>query len=182
MMPIPPTNYLPDTENPLRKLRNQLGLTQHDLGQSLDPPITRGAVLRYEQGLYEHPSDRIVAFLAHATGTPQTTIIHDYLAWQRHQRSYYADAFNFALGAVMGHRARWDGGAEETFVPYEIFLHATMSAVGLAYSRVGFAKLLAIHPDTVAKFEEGVMTDSFRAALLDALPPYKVDYLKAMMK
>lgn len=49
-------------ENPLRRLRNQLGLTQQELADKTN--LTRGTILRTEQGLMSSPPASLVGYLA----------------------------------------------------------------------------------------------------------------------
>lgn len=69
--------------NPLRNARLRLDMTQEEVANTLD--ISRGAILRYEQGTYGLPSGRLINFYQNRLGLKNLAV--DYLDWQKTKRN-----------------------------------------------------------------------------------------------
>lgn len=130
------------TINPLKKTRIDLGLSQSKLADLC--VVTPGAILKYEQGLYQEPSKKILKILA-AVGEEQDTIIDlqdltdRYYTWRRvhqaSQRWLFEDLRTFR------------GNDEEH--PFRTLRRT----VGNSYTVQGFAVLLAVHPSTIQDYD-----------------------------
>ena len=145
------------TINPLKKTRQNLGLSQAKLADLCG--ISPGAVLKYEQGLYQEPSHKILNVLA-AVGLDQDCIINlehlteDYYQWrlihQAAQRWVFADVRVFR--------------ANDEEHPFRTLRRT----VGRGYTVQGFAVLLAVHPSTIQDYDSGKVR-SMPGPIRDAL-------------
>lgn len=148
------TTYGP---NPLKKLRNKYSVTQYELANLAG--VSPQAVVKYEQGLYQDPSDKIVDALIKiaADHNEDITFLSVYDAYQ-----------SWRLTHQRAQRWRFD---ELRTIPYRKNEHPFVSlrrAVGHGYTCQGFAVLLALHPATVSNYNSGrvrVMPSIIREAL-----------------
>lgn len=129
------------TMNPLKRARIYFGLSQRLLADELG--ITPLAVLRYEQGLYENPSEKLTERLEVSPD--------EYRTWRvMHQES---QRDNFKSVPTINSLIY----AAENKHPFTAFREImTNRAVG-KQSQIAFCILLAIHPSVVADYENGKM-------------------------
>jgi transcriptional regulator with XRE-family HTH domain len=80
IVPINPVTSI----NPLKLARQVSGLTQEDL--SYYAGVTPGAILKYEQGLYENPSKKILKVLSARTGISVKELMMEYSDWRSWKR------------------------------------------------------------------------------------------------
>lgn len=124
--------------NPFKKLREQHNITQETLARVAG--VTTQSILRYEQGLYEKPSDKIVNALSSLTGAKPPVLKLKYEIWRRFQQERASPIF------VVIRPLQLKPG-EHPFITFR-------TNQGYA-SRMAFCKLLAIHPSVVADYEKG---------------------------
>lgn len=121
--------------NPIRRARLENSLTQSELAYQCD--MSRLAVIRYEQGLYQNISEKITEVL----GVTQDS----YSTWrimQQESARPYMKPIPFV-------RTNPDG--EHPIVQFRKII--TQRAVGKS-SQMSFCILLALHPGTVAQYEK----------------------------
>jgi transcriptional regulator with XRE-family HTH domain len=148
------------TINPLKSTRVFLGLSQAKL--AVLAKVSPGAILKYEQGLYQEPSHKILRTLQ-AVGEDLDYIVdlnkitEEYHHWrllhQASQRWLFEDIRTLA----------WN----ENTHPFRILRHT----VGSGYSLQGFAVLLAVHPSTLQTYDNSKikwMPSVIKSALLTA--------------
>jgi hypothetical protein len=129
--------------NPIKELRRKHNLTQRSLAEQAG--ISPTAVLRYEQGLYEQISEKIVDALAEHEPNCRMYIRASYLEWRFNHQKEATKYFNpLPALAVLSD--------EHPFVTFRRSI--TTRAVGKD-SRVSFCILLAIHPSVVLDYEAG---------------------------
>lgn len=127
----------------IKKLRLDRGLTQREVAQHTG--MTTHAVLRYEQGLYEHLSPALANYYAELTDDSPENIQLAYLA-DRHCTQFNAsEAFN----SLPPLSIRAGGHPFLTFRRY-----ITQRAVGKD-SRMAFCILLALNPAVVYTYDMG---------------------------
>lgn len=133
-------------ENPIKVLRVKHNMTQAGLAQLAG--ITPTAVLRYEQGIYENPSESIInAFHTINDNDDDDPFVlpykyHEYRQWKQKAASkYFKQLPQLAVKPN-----------EHPFVTFR--KHVTQQAVGKD-SRMSFCILLAIHPSVVLDYEKG---------------------------
>lgn len=130
------------SNNPLKQARLNLGLTQKELAFHL--AMTPGAVLKYEQGLYEQPSQKLVEYLAYDDEEADLLVL-DYHSWRcRKRRSVNLPA----LGAL---------SFSKDFHPMETYRNS------LQKSPQGFCVMLCIHPGSYADYESGHLSNMPRS-------------------
>jgi DNA-binding XRE family transcriptional regulator len=123
--------------NPLKVARQISGYTQEDL--SYYAGVTPGAILKYEQGLYENPSLKILKVLSDRTGIPVKALIIEYSEWRSWKRR---TAYLPSVGILH---------FNEFFHP----LTQYREAAGYR-SMQSFCIDLCMHPATVGKYEKGL--------------------------
>lgn len=152
--------------NPLRQLRSDLFMTQEEVADLAG--ITSQSILRYEQGLYEKPSLKLIQTLL-SLGSPSNVTIQsvtkDYSKWRTaHQR--LASVYFTPVGTLYRLRiieSDWfsvGGGATQNpiiqrFEPLESPFETWRTGILDNPSRMNFCILLAIHPSVVASYEKG---------------------------
>lgn len=148
-------------DNPFKSLRISLGLSQKEIADQIG--ITSQVVLRNEQGLYTTPNVQIMTVLlreAHSRGIIKHTyhsLTEAYDTWVKDVRHTNGYIFNRPITFKLGHRP--------VAHPFRIWRES------FGFSRIGFCKLLALHPSIVQSYEEGrtgPLPDVIRAALIDA--------------
>lgn len=146
-------------ENPIRSLRRSFNLTQRSLAEQAG--ISPTAVLRYEQGLYEEVSGKIVTALAEHDPIEAARIPSKYRSWRNaHQVAAHKFFEPLPALAVLSD--------EHPFVTFRRSI--TTRAVGKD-SRISFCILLAIHPSVVLDYEAGKqehMPNLIQQALINA--------------
>lgn len=147
-------------ENPLTTARHQLHYTQHSVARELG--YTNQMVLRAEQGLFTTVPPKLKAWASTTLGSPPSEVEHMYQQYQKETR-----ASNFSQ-LHMGYLNYLDmeipsGSKEHPFV----YFRACCSD-----SRVGFCKLLCLHPQILINWErshfEGEWHPIIEGYLLDA--------------
>lgn len=152
-------------------MRTLHGITQQQLADYAG--ISAQAVLRYEQGLYEEPSDKLVSALVSLTQQTEVVeevvesssqIIKEYHEFrvdtQYAARRYFSMAYitnSVPLTATNGH-------------PFKTWRTNLLNST----SRMKFCKLLAINPAVVLEYERGSrahMPPMIRTALTNAKCP-----------
>lgn len=122
--------------NPIKKLRQELNLTQKALAEQAG--ISPTAVLRYEQGLYQEISPKITKVLE------DDNLPKRYHLWRLvHQQSaeeYFKELPQLTI--------------KPGEHPFETFRKTVTSRAVGKDSRVSFCILLAIHPSVVAEYEK----------------------------
>lgn len=148
------------TTNPLKSTRQLLGLSQAKLADLCN--VSPGAILKYEQGLYQEPSKKILSMLA-AVGKDQDIIIDlfeltdSYYTW----RQLHQAAQHWLFQDLRVFRANEE---EHPF-------RTLRRTIGKSYTVQGFAVLLAVHPSTIQDYDSGkvrVMPKIIRQALENA--------------
>jgi transcriptional regulator with XRE-family HTH domain len=139
----------PYTTNPLKRIRTSLGLSQKKLAELAG--VTPQSVLKYEQGLYQEPSDNIITALlteAEEQGTPFSLLkLHqDYKKW----RTTHQEAQQWIFDRIYTLPISAD---EHPFKTFRKKLYNPHSSEG--YTVQGFAVLLALHPATVTEYDAG---------------------------
>jgi transcriptional regulator with XRE-family HTH domain len=156
-------------KNPIKQLRESHNITQQQL--ATEASTSTLAVLRYEQGLYDEPSQKIVTALAVLTDTPPTTLTQAYHEWRRDLRQ--ENSIYFENPPPLSVRPD-----EHPFVTFRKTI--TTRAVGKD-SRMAFCILLAIHPSKVSEYEKGMQAHIPRLildSLIDVgLKPYYIEGL-----
>lgn len=132
----------PYTTNPLKSTRLTLGLSQAQLAKLAN--VSPGAILKYEQGLYQEPSTKILRTLA-SVGEDQdftvdlASITNSYHHWrllhQAAQRWLFEDIRSLKFN--------------NSVHPFRTLRHN----VGHGYTLQGFAVLLAVHPSTIQTYD-----------------------------
>ena len=142
--------------NTIQLARHNCALTQAQLGYAAN--ISAQAVLRYEQLLYEHISEKIVNALVDNYGLDGNELRSGYQQDRVEQR-------NLASTLVQPLPPITVSESEHPFVTWREKVGKT--AVGND-SRVSFCILLAVHPGSVAAYEKGAirsMPRSIKSAL-----------------
>lgn len=145
--------------NPIKELRRKHNLTQRSLAEQAG--ISPTAVLRYEQGLYEHVSMKIVNALSEYDELEGVVLPGRYDLWrfktQRDAAKFFTPLPSLAVNLT-----------EHPFTTFRRTI--TTRAVGKD-SRISFCILLAIHPSVVLDYEAGKqehMPNLIRNALFNA--------------
>lgn len=127
----------------IKKLRLNAGKTQREV--ALATGMTTHAVLRYEQGLYEHLSPSLITYYAElAQDYPeniQIGYLNDRHLIQRNAAEYFTSLPPLTLR-----------GTEHPFLSFR--KHVTQRAVGKE-SRMSFCILLALNPAVVYTYDMG---------------------------
>lgn len=128
--------------NPIKELRQEFGLTQRALAEKAQ--ISPTAVLRYEQGLYEAPSEKIMDVFEEYQPDTSVWLSYHYTNWRHIQQGNAGKYFTElpSLGNFEG---------EHPFATFR--RRITTRAVGKD-SRISFCILLAIHPAVVLEYEK----------------------------
>lgn len=143
----------------IKKLRLDRGLTQREVANATG--MTTHAVLRYEQGLYEHLSPALANYYAELTDDSPENIQLAYLA-DRHFTQFNASE-HFNSLPPLSIRA-----GEHPFLTFRKYV--TQRAVGKD-SRMAFCILLALNPAVVYTYDMGkqpTMPHLIREGLLNA--------------
>lgn len=163
--------------NPIKELRNQLGLTQQDLANLAG--ISQQGVLRYEQSLYEEPSDKLVNTLVNTVSAHELSLEGTELSQYSGPAPTPGDLRNAIIEAYTANRLEVQREAEYLFRhphnvtrignqhPFETWRTKVLDSG----SRMKFCILLAVHPSVVAEYEKGrrrYIPRSLREALLTA--------------
>ena len=144
----------------IKKLRLDRGLTQREVAQRTG--MTTHAVLRYEQGLYEHLSPNLTAYYATLIvgATPemiQRTYTQDRILKQQYANEHFNSLPPLSIRA-----------GEHPFLTFRKYI--TQRAVGKD-SRMAFCILLALNPAVVYTYDMGkqpTMPSLIREGLLNA--------------
>lgn len=164
--------------NPIRVLRESLGLTQKELAELSH--VTPQRVLREEQFIYRTPSEDILGALSvesTAKGEPISTheLISDYVVNREklhreftedlctspfYQRNVQ-DAINFAVDY-------WDA-LPTLRSPIMLFRQSLFAHFGLPVSAVKFSTFTGMHPGTLSDIETGKTDWNGAAALVHVL-------------
>lgn len=146
--------------NPIKELRTKHNLTQRALAEQAG--ISPTALLRYEQGLYENVSEKILDVLVDIDDSALAQNLNAlYTIWRNEHREEAAKYFQPLPHLVVI-------GDEHPFVTFRRTI--TMRAVGKD-SRIAFCILLALHPSVVLDYEankQAGMPHMIKAALLTA--------------
>lgn len=132
-------------ENPLRSLRTSHGLTQHYIAEKAG--VSALAVLRYEQGLYDSPSPKLIDALSEYYPLGRQDLIDAYQAWRIMKQEDSRDCFKPWPQVLIGN--------EHPFATFRKVI--TQRAVGKS-SKMSFCVLLAIHPATLYSYEHSRLT------------------------
>lgn len=158
--------------NPIKQFRTERGMTQQELAEKAG--MSAQAVLRYEQGLYEHLSAKLAqAILGEQSWDIDTEgkLYADYAIFRMEtQRAAHKYLYPRVVLII-----------DEKKHPFKIFRETiTLRAVGRE-SQVAFCILLAIHPAVVADYSNGKMR-TMPAMIKDALTIAGIDddYLKSL--
>jgi transcriptional regulator with XRE-family HTH domain len=154
----------PDTThkiNPLKRARIDLGLSQAELAKRVG--VSPGAILKYEQGLYQEPSHKILRTIA-AVGESQdqfmnlAVLTNEYHKWRESHQATHHWLFQpiryLPIVSLSDH-------------PFRLF----RQRVGEGYSVQGFAVVLAVHPATIQNYDSGknrTMPSIIKSALLNS--------------
>lgn len=153
--------------NPLKKLRQKYGLSQAQLADLAG--ISPQAVLKYEQGLYQDPSDSIMSALI-------STASHndEHISWSKLADEYQ----QWRLIHQAAQRWRFEDirhlnihGNEHPFASLRRAVGDSKKQRGLGVSVQGFAVILALHPATCSEYNSGrlrSMPSVMKEALLRA--------------
>lgn len=158
-------------ENPIKSARLARGLSQRGLANlaSMSPH----ALLRYEQGLYEHISPALLETICLQFDLDAATVAHDYNVFRMEtQRSAHEWMRDSDLTPIQ---------ISPDVHPFVSFREGvTLRAVGRT-SRIRFCILLAINPAVVLNYDngrQGPMPTLIREALINA--GLKDEYLKKL--
>lgn len=66
--------------NPFRKIRTEQGLSQYELAKRAG--VSKHAVLRLEQGMYDKPLPSVVSYCLRTTEVVHTQLLEDYVSFQ----------------------------------------------------------------------------------------------------
>ena len=113
--------------------------------------LTRTAIIRTEQGLYNRPPERVMALMREMSGLNSDELMEQYIEWQRLHRLESASVLIAA-----SHRAHNFNQLMHLAFPRE--------------SQVGRAKKLCVHQSTLARYESGSileMPEQIKEALRD---------------
>lgn len=124
--------------HPFKALREHHNITQEQLANAAG--TTSQSILRYEQGLYEKPSEKIIDALVKLSGVAAPKLLLRYEYWRLAHQERAAPVF-------AANRPLLVKAGEHPFVTFR-------SSLGYE-SRMAFCKLLAIHPSVVAEYEKG---------------------------
>lgn len=141
--------------NPFAAIRETHGLTQEQLRYDLGLNSSQ-VIRRTEQGLYNHPTPRIVQYLADLEGVSFESLQREYYIWQRGTRQRNCSKIFAGIQRYIDN-------------PKGFKLSDFIRAV-TPESRMAFCKLLCINPaqiDPVATKRE--LPDFIKEALDDAL-------------
>lgn len=129
--------------NIFKEVRLRHSMTQRQIAELAH--VSPQAVMRYEQGLYEQPSIKLVAVIAELSGLPPETVVMKYDMFRDdHQKA----AYRFM---IPNPPLRIEEGKH----PFTTYREAiTDRAVGRS-SRISFCILLALHPAVVAEYDSG---------------------------
>lgn len=145
--------------NPIKEARLARGLSQKALAASAS--MSTHALMRYEQGLYEHISPNLLQTLQSELQVSQEGIIQDYVAFRLETQRAAASLFDPAPAATLE-------AAQHPFVGFREAI--TQRAVG-SDARIRFCILLAINPAVVLNYDSGkqrAMPHLIKEALLNA--------------
>jgi transcriptional regulator with XRE-family HTH domain len=148
------------TVNPLKKVRQDLGLSQTQLATKAG--VTSQAVLKYEQGLYQEPSHNILNALIAVGRDKDMRVDLLRLVTEYHKWRYVHQAAQRWLFTPL--RALPIRAGQHPFTSLRL-------AVGEGYTQQGFAVLLAVHPATMQAYDSGrtrTMPNVIREALDNA--------------
>jgi len=149
--------------NPIKELRTQLALTQTELADLSG--ISQQGVLRYEQSLYEEPSEKLVDALVELE-YPRSPASQDTL------RKWIIDRYKTDRVQIQQSAARLFQNPPLILINSHEHPFITWRSKCLGTSsRMKFCILLAVHPGTVAEYEKGrrrYMPRQLREALLNA--------------
>lgn len=146
-------------ENIIKRVRLERSITQREVADRAD--MSAQAVMRYEQGLYENLSDKLLIVIGNIADMACDDIQAEYNTfrnWKQVSAGQYLQSppplyFTNTLHPFKNFRQRLTSGA-----------------VGNE-SRMAFCQLLAVHPATVAEYDEGkvkAMPALIERALLNA--------------
>lgn len=151
-------------DNLLKQLRHQLNLTQAELAK--ETGMSSAAIMKYEQGLYENPSPKLLSYLASQSETSVEKILLSYNEFQEHTRRYASRYLAHAyLAQTELLRLRTNNRH-----PFQTWRSDLLNSS----SRMKFCKLLAINPAVVLAYERGdspKMPPMIRNALYTAGTP-----------
>lgn len=148
--------------NPLKEARLQQNMTQADLAQRAN--ISVNAVIKYEQGLYEKPSTKIIE----ALGEDPYALAINYENWRKDHLRNNAWRFSNASLALLS-------GAKHPLTTFRIAIDCP--------SQAELAKWLCMHQATISKYESGTcreLPNQLRAALLEVLSQKVVENINAL--
>ena len=129
-------------ENPIKRLRRERGLSQKGLADALD--MSTHGLLRYEQGLYEHLSPKILEWIGENTNDRAYEECA-YQEFRKHQQ-WIASQWVDNLPPIQ------INAEAHPFVTFRE--HITTRAVGTK-SRIRFCILLAVNPAVVLNYDKG---------------------------
>lgn len=157
-------------ENIIKESRLALGVTQREVARLAN--MSPQAVMRYEQGLYENLSTKLCSAVADMANLSEAEV-------EVYYASFRAETQRAAIRFL---RNPPPLQINETH-PFRLFREGLTSGAVGNKSRMAFCILLAVHPATVAQYDEGKvkhMPSLIRRALevgeLDAT------YLKSLME
>lgn len=127
--------------SPIKEIRLRHGISQKGMAQLAD--MSPQAVMRYEQGVYDNLSNKLADALALLDSRPVDEV-HSLYAQGREEVQVSANFTNVPpLKIIRGVHPFWT------------FREDVMLQRGLEPSRIAFCILLAIHPATVAEYDNG---------------------------
>ena len=163
--------------NPIRDLRESLGLTQKELAEHAG--VTAQRVLREEQFVYETPSQKILDAFKQDNLAPVDlsldTLVSDYVkARNKLHRDFtedlvtspfYIQHAKYALDYVIDY---WDA-LSVLKSPVKMFREALFGNYGLPTSAIKFSIYTGMHPGTLSDIETGKTDWNGAAALKTVL-------------
>lgn len=154
--------------NPLKRERLRLNLSQQQLAKFVQ--VTPGAILKYEQGLYENPSDNIVFVLRELAKERGWNVPLDIYQQYRNWRKFHQESKAFIFDrrhtlAISADKSPFDLFRQNL----PVFAEDGYTAVGKGYTVQGFAVLLCIHPSTVANYQKSEKYSNMSPLLHEAL-------------
>jgi DNA-binding XRE family transcriptional regulator len=127
-------------ENPIKRLRVQLRLTQTEL--AVKAQVTRQVVVLSEQGLYAHPPAKVVAAVSRASltddWTAESVLVANYMSWINQKRADNRHLFckvDLSI-AKLGHR------------------FSTLKDQVAGKNNLAFCRALVYQPSLVREFEK----------------------------
>lgn len=159
--------------NPLKAARQDLGLTQDQLGKEANG-IARLTVLRAEQGVYQLPPPAILNALQRRGLNPEK-LEREYLLWQTRERQLHRHALSLPLPTPADFAAVADFSDAEFSAYAQSQPLVQWRIISGIESQIEFCKMFCVHPAVISNFEAGRQR-KIPTQLVDALTDAGIDY------